>query len=738
MRTFFTLLVSLVASVTWAQPVKFLQASENLIQDQYIVVFQDTAAVADASPADEQITVSELAGEMADRYGAEIQYTYNYAIKGFAARMSEADARSLALDSRVRFVEQDGLVFAFDEQTNATWGLDRVDQRDLPLNKTYVYDQTGAGVNAYIIDTGIRITHRDFEGRAQSGFSSIDDGRGSDDCNGHGTHVAGTVGSATYGIAKGVTLHAVRVLSCSGRGSISGVVKGIDWVTANHIKPAVANMSLGGGPSSTLDIAVKNSIAAGVNYAIAAGNSDADACNTSPARVRDAITVAASTSADARASFSNKGSCVQVFAPGLNITSTWIGSDTATNTISGTSMASPHVAGVVALFLETNPDAGTGTVMDSVTRLGTQDRLSDVQGSPNTLLHSRIAGAVDQPPVAAFNVVCNGFTCSFDASASSDDRGIQSYFWEFGDSTTGTGVVTEHAYQPAGGTFQVTLTVTDTAQQTGQTAQDVSVPTTDNPPVAGFTFNCDRLICDFDASQSSDDVGITSYTWDFGDGATGGPFTVPTVRKVYISAGTFDVTLSVADTAGQVGQAVQSVVVSDPGDPRLIGENLSSDRGGRLPADRLQVVMFYDGTVNGETALGIEVAQPGGGQTSWIWINGLRHFGDVVETREYAMDGAVPTGVFEVKGAKRNGFVDGVAFGLFWKDTARRYHVLKSSDRTGSSAADFVCGWPLAMSDTVFQNRTPQVEDNFARGTAKMAICGAELLPNGFYTIDLN
>src|SRR5262249_51466616 len=236
-------------------------------------------------------------------------------------------------------------------QSNATWGIDRIDQRNLPLSGTYTYNFTGAGVHAYIIDTGIRATHQNFGGRVSSqGFTAINDGNGTNDCNGHGTHVSGTVGSSTYGVAKGVTLHAVRVLSCSGSGSTSGVIAGVDWVTQNRILPAVANMSLGGGVSTALDTAVNNSINSGVTYAIAAG--DTNPCTLSPARVAAALTVGATTMTDARSSFSNFGTCVDLFAPGSSITSTWNTSDTATNTISGTSMATPHVTGVAALYLQ--------------------------------------------------------------------------------------------------------------------------------------------------------------------------------------------------------------------------------------------------------------------------------------------------------------------------------------------------------------------------------------------------
>ena len=283
-------------------------------------------------------------------------------------------------------VERDQVFTISTTQSPATWGLDRIDQRARPLSNSYTYTRTGAGVRAYIIDTGIRFSHGEFGGRATSGFDAVDGGA-ADDCNGHGTHVSGTVGGATYGVAKGVSLVGVRVLDCAGSGTTSGVIAGVDWVTANHVKPAVANMSLGGGASAALDQAVANSIAAGVTYAIAAGNSNARACNYSPARVATAITVGATTSTDARASYSNWGSCLDLFAPGSSITSSWYTSNTATNTISGTSMATPHVAGVAALYLQGNPGATPATVRNALVANATSGVVGNARtGSPNLLL----------------------------------------------------------------------------------------------------------------------------------------------------------------------------------------------------------------------------------------------------------------------------------------------------------------------------------------------------------------
>jgi subtilisin family serine protease len=357
---------------------KFLKSS-NAVRDQYIVVLKDADVGAASLPS--------VAQTLAQRHAAAITKTFSHALRGFVVQTSEAQARALAAEPDVDYVEEDGVAYALGAQVNATWGLDRIDQRDLPMNGIYSYDRTGAGVHAYIIDTGILTSHSDFGGRASADFTSIADGNGANDCNGHGTHVAGTVGGTTYGVAKNARLHAVRVLGCSGSGTTSGVIAGVDWVTANHIKPAVANMSLGGGASQALDDALRRSITAGVTYVVAAGNSSADACNFSPARTGEAITVGATDSTDARASFSNYGTCLDLFGPGVNITSAYHNGGTAS--LSGTSMASPHVAGAAAVYLETNPSASPATVATALLNNATSGKVVNPgSGSSNRLLYS--------------------------------------------------------------------------------------------------------------------------------------------------------------------------------------------------------------------------------------------------------------------------------------------------------------------------------------------------------------
>jgi subtilisin family serine protease len=369
---------------------------ENAIPNRYIVVLNEDQLGKDLVAP----TVESDAQYLASIYGGgNVSDIYASALKGFVVEMSAEQAMAMSQDDNVLFVEQDSPISIEASQANAQWNLDRIDQRNMPLSGSYDYTSTGAGVHAYILDTGIRPTHVEFGGRATAAYDGLNDGQNGIDCNGHGTHVAGIIGASTWGVAKNVYLHGVRVIPCSGNGQISDLIAGIDWVTAHRQNPAVANISLaaaGGSPS--LESSLTNSINSGVTYAVAAGNGAWDACNFTPARTPAALTVGASDETDLRARYSNYGSCIDVFAPGNLIVSTWSSSDTATNNLSGTSMASPVVAGVAALYLETHPTATSSAVSQAVMNSSTNGVLTtNDSSSPNKLVYSWVNGVSPTP-----------------------------------------------------------------------------------------------------------------------------------------------------------------------------------------------------------------------------------------------------------------------------------------------------------------------------------------------------
>lgn len=479
---------SFAVKVTSNPTIKVYPAQEP-IQDQYIVVLKDGSA-----------SVSSIAAVQVNTAGGQLLRTYERALRGYALHVAQDGLQKLLADPQVKYIQQDGLVHLDTTQPNPPWGLDRIDHRVGVQDNLYTYNGTGAGVNVYVIDTGIRITHQELGGRAQVGHDSVGDGQNGNDCHGHGTHVSGTIGGTTYGVAKDVHLFAVRVLSCEGGGTLSGVIEGVDWVTANRVLPAVANMSLGGGASQALDDAVTASINSGVVYAVAAGNSNSDACLYSPARTPAALTVGALDQNDSRAYFSNWGTCVDVFAPGVGVVSAWNTSDTAINTISGTSMASPHVAGTAALYLGLHPDAPPAEVAAALVDHATPDQVANPgQGSPNLLLYEKwigdTGGGDTTPPSVSLVAPAEGDTVTGDSVAlsagASDDVGVQGViFYVDGvwaastQSSDGAGVftVTWASSTVSNGSHTVKARAYDAEGNVGQSAA-VTI-TVDNPGTA--------------------------------------------------------------------------------------------------------------------------------------------------------------------------------------------------------------------------------------------------------------
>lgn len=575
--------------------------------------------------------------EVARGHGLQPDFVFTHVLNGFAARLPAQAREGLMRNPHVERIEPDvALSIGGNVQEGASWGLDRVDQRENALDNRYEYRHTGAGVTVYILDTGVRHSHEEFGGRAELGFDAF--GEDGSDCHGHGTHVAGTVGAATHGVAKEATLVAVRVLDCTGSGTASTVIAGLDWAAGQPARPAVVNMSLGGNASAAVDEAVGHATKAGLIVVVAAGNQAADACYKSPAGAPDAFTVGATESTDERSSFSNHGPCIDLFAPGRAIVSTWVDDDEATNLMSGTSMAAPHVAGAAALILQEAPGAAPAVVASILRDRATKGVVKSAYSEGNDLLYTlgdETQEPGNAPPIADFDAECAGLTCRFVDRSTDPDGAVVSWLWTFGDGGSSELQQPEHTYV-AEGTFRATLTVTDDLGAVSGTARDLSIQSTPAvPPSADFNVSCSSLECVFTDQSSAGDAAITRWDWDFGDGSSTTSAPPPSsLTHIYDTPGEYDVGLTVTDEHGVAATARRTVGVDgitlEVMPQRVRGLHRAELQWSGAVADRTEIVVndvlhaevintghyVFETVGRGKATYRFKVCEPGGTRCS--------------------------------------------------------------------------------------------------------------------------
>ena len=549
--------------------------SADVVPGHYIVVMKPGA------PSSETVVHRHALSKL-----LKMDQRFGTVMHGFSAAVSDEDVDSLRSDPDVESIEPDRYVHQLGTETGMGWALDRVDQHAMPLNGAFAYGATGAGVNIYIVDGGIRYTHAEFGGRAHFAFDALG-GNGSD-CNGHGTGVAGVAAGSVHGVAKSANIYSVRVFPCTGTTTLSTILAGVDWVTANHKSPAVANLSLGAAAAPILDSAVERSIRSGVTYVIAGGNNGGDACAMSPGKLKDVINVGATDASDARASWSNYGSCITMFAPGVAVASADYYSDVALASWNGTSVAAPMVAGAAALYLQGHPTASPATVRSAIVGNTTNGTVTSLSGSASKLLYTAWIGSAtapapppppSAPPVApvippvtgaAVSYKCASNVCAFDASSSHPAAGVSSIAWNFGDGKTGTGSKWVHTY-PSSATYSWSVTITDNSGKKYSTGKPISLasasgsastttPTSSPPPSApvpspiaavggvGVSYKCVSKVCVFDASASQPTKGVTGYYWSFGDGTTASG---SKVTHTYASTSSYTWHVSIATGTGK-------------------------------------------------------------------------------------------------------------------------------------------------------------------------------------------